>query len=166
MVRAPERGRRAVNNTYNVKTDGFFGELLCPAEDKYPGKALICFSGSDGNFDLTRTLAGVFRARGLTTLALAYVGQEADSLTLVVDENGNRVCGNTDLYENLQNNKNYTNIISANEKSLKIRFAGKRVVISVLKSDINGWIYLRVHNYLDFYREIVISEKLSCRAGL
>lgn len=138
MVRAPERGRRAVNNTYNVKTDGFFGELLCPAEDKYPGKALICFSGSDGNFDLTRTLAGVFRARGLTTLALAYVGQEADSLTLVVDENGNRVCGNTDLYENLQNNKNYTNIISANEKSLKIRFAGKRAVISVLKSDING----------------------------
>ena len=94
------------------------------------------------------------------------MGQEADSLTLVVDENGNRVCGNTDLYENLQNNKNYTNIISANEKSLKIRFAGKRAVISVLKSDINGWIYLRVHNYLDFYREIVISEKLSCRAGL
>lgn len=65
-----------MNNTYNVKTDGFYGELLCPAEDKYPGKALICFSGSDGNFDLTRTLAGVFCARGLTTLALAYVGQE------------------------------------------------------------------------------------------
>ena len=93
-------------------------------------------------------------------------GQEADNLTLVVDENGNRVCGNTDLYENLRNNKNYTSIISANEKSSKIRLAGKRAVISVLKSDINGWIYLRVHNYLDFYREIVILRNCLAALGL
>lgn len=35
------------NNTYRVDTDGFFGELFVPNEDKHPGKALICFSGSD-----------------------------------------------------------------------------------------------------------------------
>ena len=49
---------------------------LPPAEDRFPGKALIAFSGSDGGLELTRALAGVFQARGLTTLALAYVGEE------------------------------------------------------------------------------------------
>lgn len=63
----------AENKTYRVDTDGFFGELFQPEEDKYPGKALICFSGSDGGIELARTLAGVFQAKGLTTLALAYV---------------------------------------------------------------------------------------------
>ena len=66
----------AENQTYRVETDGFFGELFRPAEDKYPGKALICFSGSDGGIALTRILAGVFQSRGLTTLALAYVKEE------------------------------------------------------------------------------------------
>lgn len=61
---------------YRVKTDGFYGELYCPTEDKYPGKALICFSGSDGGIDLTCLLAQVFQAQGLTTLALAYVQEE------------------------------------------------------------------------------------------
>lgn len=60
-------------NIYRIKTDGFHGELFVPKEDKYPGKALICFSGSDGKFELTRMLAGVFRSHGLTTLAFAYV---------------------------------------------------------------------------------------------
>lgn len=60
-------------NIYRVKTDGFHGELFIPKEDKYPGKALICFSGSDGKFELTRMLAGVFQSHGLTTLAFAYV---------------------------------------------------------------------------------------------
>ncbi|MBU5480722.1 acyl-CoA thioester hydrolase/BAAT C-terminal domain-containing protein [Blautia sp. MSJ-19] len=64
------------NNTYRVKTDGFYGELFRPAEDKYPGKALICFSGSDGGIEMTRLLADVFRSEGLTTLALAYVMEE------------------------------------------------------------------------------------------
>ena len=64
------------NNTYRVKTDGFFGELFKPEEDKYPGKALICFSGSDGGIAVTRLLADVFRNQGLTTLALAYVMEE------------------------------------------------------------------------------------------
>ena len=64
------------NNTYRVKTDGFHGELFLPTEDKYPGKSLICFSGSDGNFELSRMLASIFQSHGLATLALAYVMEE------------------------------------------------------------------------------------------
>ena len=64
------------NAAYRVETDGFFGELYLPVEDRFPGKALIAFSGSDGGLALTRALAGVFQARGLSTLALAYVGEE------------------------------------------------------------------------------------------
>ena len=67
---------KAENKTYRVDTDGFFGELFLPKEDKYPGKALICFSGSDGGIEMTRLLAGVFQLQGLTTLALAYVMEE------------------------------------------------------------------------------------------
>lgn len=59
-----------------MKTDAFHGELFRPTQDKYPGKVLICFSGSDGKFELSRMLAQVFQARGLTTLALAYVMEE------------------------------------------------------------------------------------------
>ena len=64
------------NQTYRVKKDGFFGELFRPAEDKYPGKALICFSGSDGGIGLTKLLAELLRAHGLTVLALAYVMED------------------------------------------------------------------------------------------
>lgn len=64
------------NARFRVKTDGFHGELFCPAKDEYPGKALICFGGSDGNFELAKQLATVFQGRGLTTLALAYVKEE------------------------------------------------------------------------------------------
>lgn len=64
------------NNTYRVDTDGFFGELFVPSDDKYPGKALICFSGSDGGIELAKALAEVFISSGLTTLALAYVLEE------------------------------------------------------------------------------------------
>lgn len=64
------------NTTYRVKTDGFYGELFCPEEDKYPEKALICFSGSDGGIELSQKLAAVFQSRGLTTLALAYALEE------------------------------------------------------------------------------------------
>lgn len=64
------------NTTYRVKTDGFHGELFRPDVDKYPGKALICFSGSDGRFELSRMLAQVFQSHGLTALALAYVMEE------------------------------------------------------------------------------------------
>ena len=66
----------AEKRAYRVETDGFYGELFLPAADNYPGKALICFSGSDGGIELTRMLAGVFQANGLTTLALAYVMEE------------------------------------------------------------------------------------------
>ena len=64
------------NAVYRMKTDGFHGELFCPIQDAYPGKALICFSGSDGKFELTRRLAAVFQSHGLTALALAYVMEE------------------------------------------------------------------------------------------
>lgn len=64
------------NKTYRVAADGFYGELFCPAADRYPGKALICFSGSDGGIELAKKLAGVFQSRGLTALALAYVMEE------------------------------------------------------------------------------------------
>ena len=67
---------QAEKYTYRVESDGFYGELLLPEEDRYPGKALICFSGSDGGIELSRMLAGVFQAHGLTTLALAYVLEE------------------------------------------------------------------------------------------
>lgn len=65
--------KKTENTIYRVETDGFLGELFLPEEDKYPGKALICFSGSDGGIELAETLAGVFQSHGLTTLALAYV---------------------------------------------------------------------------------------------
>ena len=62
--------------SYRMEPDGFYGELFLPREDKYPGKVLICFSGSDGGIELSNTLAGAFQAQGLTTLALAYVMEE------------------------------------------------------------------------------------------
>lgn len=66
----------AENEIYCMKTDAFHGELFRPTQDRYPGKVLICFSGSDGKFELSRMLAQVFQARDLTTLALAYVMEE------------------------------------------------------------------------------------------
>lgn len=65
-----------MNETFRMKNDGFHGELFRPAQDEYPGKALICFGGSDGKFELARKLAAVFQERRLTTLALAYVMEE------------------------------------------------------------------------------------------
>lgn len=64
------------DKSFRVKPDGFYGELFIPEEEKYPGKALICFSGSDGGIELAKMLAGVFQAQGLTTLALAFVMEE------------------------------------------------------------------------------------------
>lgn len=64
------------NAVYRVKSDGFHGERFLPAEDRFPGKALICFSGSDGKFELSRMLSRVFQRAGLTALALAYVMEE------------------------------------------------------------------------------------------
>lgn len=65
------------NTIYRIKPDGFYGELFCPEQDNYPGKVLICFSGSDGKFALSRMLAQVFQTHGLTALALAYVMEES-----------------------------------------------------------------------------------------
>lgn len=66
----------AQNECYRMKPDGFHGELFRPAQDSYPGKMLICFSGSDGRYELSRMLAAVFQGQGLTALALAYVMEE------------------------------------------------------------------------------------------
>lgn len=71
-----DRGVTISVNTYRVKTDGFYGELFLPAKDKYPRKVMICFTGSDGKFELSRMLAKVFQAHGLTALAFAYVMEE------------------------------------------------------------------------------------------
>ncbi len=73
---ASEFQEKSKNKTFHMKTDGFHGELFRPEQDSYPGKALICFSGSDGRFEWTRMLAQVFQAHGLTVLALAYVMEE------------------------------------------------------------------------------------------
>ena len=59
------------NRLFRMKTDGFHAELFYPAQDAYPGKVLICFTGSDGRFELARKLAAVFQSNGLTALALA-----------------------------------------------------------------------------------------------
>lgn len=64
------------NKKFRMKTDGFHGELFRPTQDNYPGKVLICFSGSDGRFELSRMLAALFQEHGLTALALAYVMEE------------------------------------------------------------------------------------------
>ena len=58
---------------FTLKRDSFVGSLYKPEKDKYTGKVLICFGGSDGKFELARRLAEVFQSRGLTALALAYV---------------------------------------------------------------------------------------------
>lgn len=52
---------KSENKTFRVKTDGFFGELFLPEEDKYPEKALICFSGSDGALSLRKCWRSFFR---------------------------------------------------------------------------------------------------------
>lgn len=65
-----------ISSIFRRKADGFHAELFRPARDKYPGKAIICFSGSDGRFEWSRMLAKVFQENGLTALALAYVVEE------------------------------------------------------------------------------------------
>ena len=36
------------NSLFRMKTDCFHAELFCPAQNAYPRKVLICFTGSDG----------------------------------------------------------------------------------------------------------------------
>lgn len=52
------------NTVYRVATDGFYGELFRLAEDKYPGKALICFSGSDSGRENNRSGSAYFLENG------------------------------------------------------------------------------------------------------
>lgn len=71
-----ESQEKSMNQSFRMRTDGFHGELFRPERDEYPGKALICFTGSDGRFDLARMLAQVFQSHGLTALALAFVMED------------------------------------------------------------------------------------------
>lgn len=68
--------KQATNPVFRFKVDGFHGELFRPDRDSYPGRALICFSGSDAKFQLSRMLARTFQSHGLTAMALAYVKEE------------------------------------------------------------------------------------------
>ena len=52
--------------------NGFVGALYRPENDRYPGKAVIQFGGSDGLFPLTKLAAEQYVRRGMTVLALAY----------------------------------------------------------------------------------------------
>lgn len=61
---------------FTVARDGFCGKLYKAENDRYPGRILIVFSGSDSRFTLTQMLAEVFCRRGLTVLAFAYVMEE------------------------------------------------------------------------------------------
>lgn len=63
-------------SVFFMNSDEFHGELFIPESDKYSGKAIICFTGSDSKFKLAKLLAEVFQSRGLTALALAYVKEE------------------------------------------------------------------------------------------
>ena len=63
-------------HSFSLAQDGFVGRLYQPEQDGFPGKALICFSGSDGKFELSQRLAAVFQSHGLTAMALAYVMEE------------------------------------------------------------------------------------------
>ena len=57
---------------FSVEKDGFIGRLYIPETDKFKGKVLIAFSGSDGIFALSKKLAEKFLEAGLTTMAVAY----------------------------------------------------------------------------------------------
>lgn len=57
---------------FSLQKDGFVGALYRPERDKYPGKSVIMFGGSDGIYDLTRLVAEQYVKRGMTVLALAY----------------------------------------------------------------------------------------------
>lgn len=57
---------------FTVENHGFYGKLFKPAEDRFPGKALILYSGSDGRFALPCLVAKLFADHGLTVLAGAF----------------------------------------------------------------------------------------------
>jgi esterase/lipase len=57
---------------YTVENDGFFGKKYSPENNKYPNKAIITLSGSDGSFNLACKMAKYFSSIGITSISLAY----------------------------------------------------------------------------------------------
>ncbi|OUM70297.1 hypothetical protein PIROE2DRAFT_1724 [Piromyces sp. E2] len=57
---------------FSVKKNGFYGELFEPENNNYPGKALILCTGSDGDFNMVRTLSKGLSNNGITVLGLGY----------------------------------------------------------------------------------------------
>lgn len=60
------------NRMFSVSQDGFYGEYYEPEQIKFPGKAMVVCSGSDGSFLLTQLGAEKFYEAGMPVIALAY----------------------------------------------------------------------------------------------
>ncbi|MDD4849961.1 MAG: acyl-CoA thioester hydrolase/BAAT C-terminal domain-containing protein [Gemmiger sp.] len=58
--------------TFSIEQDGFIGRLFTPEGNRFPGKALVAFSGSDGRFALPCLLGQLFAENGIAVLAIAY----------------------------------------------------------------------------------------------
>jgi len=67
---------------FSVKNDGFYGELFEPEENLYPNKALILCTGSDGDFNMVRTLSNGLSEYGITVLGLGYFKVKGTPLVL------------------------------------------------------------------------------------
>lgn len=65
-----------MNFNFTVEKDGFHGQLFPAEQNRCPGKCLILFGGSDGNFQETRRLARFYSEKGLDILALAFWNEE------------------------------------------------------------------------------------------
>ncbi len=59
--------------TLTPENGGFYGELYEPDGNTYPNKVLICYSGSDGDYESCKLLAKWFCERGFNTFALPFV---------------------------------------------------------------------------------------------
>lgn len=57
---------------FTIEKDGFHGTYYKPAEDKFPGKAIVLFGGSAGSFMLTEMCAEKYYEAGINVLAAAY----------------------------------------------------------------------------------------------
>ena len=58
--------------TFTVAEDGFYGEYYEPETIRFPGKAMVVCSGSDGSFLLTQLGAEKFCEAGMPVIAMAY----------------------------------------------------------------------------------------------
>jgi len=57
---------------FTIKEDGFHGALFESEKNPYPNKILIICSGSDGDFENSKTSAKFFANNGINSLALGY----------------------------------------------------------------------------------------------